>query len=53
MSLVVRVIAPVGRDAAMVAAALTQAAIPSEVCPDLPAFLHHRTDDHVGPSTLR
>lgn len=52
MSLVVRVIAPVGRDAEMVAAALTQAAIPSEVCPDLRLFLQNRADDHLGPLLL-
>lgn len=52
MSLIVRVVAPVGKDAEMVAAALTQAAIPSQVCLDLRAFLQDRSDDHLGPLLL-
>lgn len=52
MSLVVRVIAPVGRDAEMIVSALTRATMPSEVCTDLRAFLQARTDDHLGPLLL-
>ncbi len=49
MSLVVRIIAPIGKDAEMLVSALAQAGIPAEVCPDLQQFLKERTDDHLGP----
>ena len=52
MSLVVRIVAPIGRDGEMLVAALARAGIPAEVCLDLRAFLADRTDDHLGPLLL-
>ncbi|MGI4852509.1 MAG: PAS domain-containing sensor histidine kinase [Janthinobacterium lividum] len=49
MSLVVRIVAPIGRDAAMLVDALTQAGIAAEGCKNLQTFLHDRSDERLGP----
>lgn len=49
MSLVVRIVAPIGRDTAMLVDALTQAGIAAEGCKDLQTFLHDRGDERLGP----
>ncbi len=52
MSLVVRIVAPTGKDAAMLVDTLTRASIAAEACPDLHSFLRDRTDERLGPLLL-
>ncbi len=52
MSLVVRIVAPTGRDAVMLVEALTRATIPAEACLDLQELLLSRPDERLGPLLL-
>ncbi|HET9100753.1 MAG TPA: PAS domain S-box protein [Acidobacteriaceae bacterium] len=51
MSLVVRVIAPTGRDAELVVRVLRQNGLSAEVCEDL-SFMRNPTHDEVGPLVI-
>jgi PAS domain S-box-containing protein len=49
MSLVVRVVAPTGRDAELIVAVLHKEAIAAELCPDPTAFFNSRQTEPIGP----
>ena len=49
MSLVIRVIAPFGRDAELIVDVLRHAGLTSDVCEDLPSVLKQAGDETIGP----
>ncbi|MDX6460978.1 MAG: hypothetical protein QOE55_4675 [Acidobacteriaceae bacterium] len=49
MSLVIRVIAPFGRDAELIVDVLRHADLTSDVCEDLPSLLKRVGDEPIGP----